>query len=285
MAFPSAVVAWMFGIPTVNEINGPYEDLFVTYGGLNKLRKILIATQRWQYKKSTKLIAVTKELQEWANGQGQRSDCEFVSNGANVDIFKPANMMKRQRPVDVPQKYVVFFGGLTRWHGVPVMLEAVKSSKWPTDVKLVVIGKGHESVRMQKASEENQNKLYMGKRPYKEVALYVAHALASIVMISNPDNRSGKGVFPLKLFETLACGIPAIVSDLRGQADFIRQHKCGKVVPVDDVELLVEAINDVVDHPEKAQAMGTNGYDIVVKEHSWFKRSEQTLDIIHQITP
>ena len=280
MAFPSAVIAHLLNISTVNEINGPYEDVFVTYKGLNKLRHILIFMQRWQYKKSTRVIAVTKELQAWANKEGNRQDCEFVSNGANIDIFKPAEQMKRDRPADVPDKYVVFFGGLTRWHGVPVMLEAIESDKWPSDVKLVVIGKGHESARMQKASEENDNIVYLGKRPYKEVALYVAHALASIVMISNPDNRSGTGVFPLKLFETLACGIPAIVSDLPGQADFIRDYNCGVVVPVDDSVELVKSINFICDNSHEANEMGKSGYDIVLKEHSWFKRSEQTLGII-----
>lgn len=283
MAFPSAVIAHYLKIPVINEINGPYEDVFVTYKGLNKIRGVLIFMQRWQYKKSTKLIAVTKELQAWANKEGNRNDCEFVSNGANIEIFKPAEQMKRDRPTDVPDKYVVFFGGLTRWHGVSVMLEAIKSDQWPDDVKLVVIGKGHESDRMEKAAEESDNIVYMGKRPYKEVALYVAHALASIIMISNPDNRSGTGVFPLKLFETLACGIPAIVSELPGQADFIRYHKCGLVVPVDDASLLIEAINSIVVYPQEAKSMGKSGYDIIVKEHSWFRRSEQTMDIIGSI--
>ena len=55
MAFPSAVIAYLLRIPTINEINGPYEDLFVTYGGLGKVRAILVFMQRWQYKKSSRL--------------------------------------------------------------------------------------------------------------------------------------------------------------------------------------------------------------------------------------
>ncbi len=283
MAFPSAVIAYLFKIPTVNEINGPYEDVFVTYGGLNKLRYILVFIQRWQYRKSTKLIAVTKELQDWGNREGKRQDCEFISNGANIDIFKPAEATNNIRPKDAPQKYVVFFGGLTRWHGIPVMLEAIKSNNWPDDVKLVVIGKGYESVRLKEASKENDHIMYMGKRPYKEVALYVSYALGSIVMISNPDKRSATGVFPLKLFETLACGVPAIVSDLPGQADFVREHECGIVVPLDNSKLLVNAINYIVKNPTIAKSMGMRGHDVVVKEHSWFCRSRDTLQVIESI--
>lgn len=283
MAFPSAVIAHLFKIPTVNEINGPYEDIFVTYGGLKRLRGILTFMQRWQYRKATKLIAVTKELQEWANKEGRRDDCAFISNGANVDIFTPFDPVIDGRPQDAPDKYVVFFGGLTRWHGVPVMLEAVKSADWPDGLKLVVIGKGQESQRLQDEAKINDRIVYMGKRPYKEVAVYVSCALASIVMISNPDKRSTTGVFPLKLFETLACGIPAIVSDLPGQADFIREHNCGYVVPVDDAKKLVSRIRTIVKSPQKALAMGARGHDVVVREHSWYRRSVDTLDIIKTI--
>lgn len=285
LAFPSAVIANMFKIPIIHEINGPYEDVFVTYEGLGKVKNLLIALQRWQYVKASKLIAVTKELQKWANDEGKRDDCAFISNGANVDIFKPADPNNNNRPDDVPDKYVVFFGGLTKWHGVTVMLEAIKSENWPKDIKLVVIGKGHESVRMSEAAKHNDNVIYMGKRPYKEVAIYVAHALASIIMISNPDKRSTTGVFPLKLFETLACGAPAIVSDLPGQADFVRYHNCGEIVPVDDSERLINAIKNIAQNPDKSKEMGIKGREVVVKEHSWYKRSEDTLDLIKQAAP
>ena len=281
LAFPSAVIAWLFKVPVVNEINGPYGDVFVTYDSLRKLKNILIFLQRWQYRKANKLIAVTKELQDWANAEGKRNDCAFISNGANINIFKPIDKNNDQRPENVPKKYVVFFGGLTKWHGVTVMLEAVKSKSWPSNIKLVVIGKGSESVRLSAAAKDNDNIIYMGKRPYKEVALYVSHAIASIVMISNPNKRSITGVFPLKLFETLACGVPAIVSDLPGQADFIRENKCGIVVPVDDEDLLIQAIKEIDDKPEEAELMGNRGHHVVVNHHSWYKRSEDTLKIVN----
>ena len=47
---------------------------------------------------------------------------------------------------------------------------------------------------------------------------------------------------PLKLFETLACGIPAIVSELPGQADLIREGRCGLVIPCNDPTALARAV-------------------------------------------
>ena len=61
----------------------------------------------------------------------------MVANGANVDLFRP--IARDCAP------FAVFFGGLTAWHGVDLMLDAVRHPNWPAGVELVVIGAGaHE---------------------------------------------------------------------------------------------------------------------------------------------
>lgn len=276
LAYPSAVIARMLGIPVIQEINGRYEDVFVTYPQLAVVKWPLIFLQRWQYKAATGLITVTDELRKWANQEGQRDDCVLISNGANTDVFTP----NLPRPADIPDHYVLFFGGLTRWHGVPTMLRAVHESEWPKSVKLVIIGDGQEANSVQKETKKTNNILYLGRKPYREIAPYIANALAGVVMISNPDNRSSTGVLPLKLFETLACGVPAIVSDLPGQADLIRDHKCGVVVPCDDAQGLAQAVQSLHRNSQTAMKMGVIGREITVQQHSWFARSQTTLGFL-----
>lgn len=276
LAFPSALVAKIFGVSIIHELNGPYEDVFVTHPALNKVRGLLIPIQRWQYRKASGVIAVTRDLQKWANTEGRRNDCAFISNGANTTLFAPDIV----RPQDMPERYVVFFGGLTRWHGVPVMIEAAALPDWPSNVKLVVIGQGQESERLQQAVKKNNNIVVLGHMPYKSIPAYVANAIAGLVMISDPDNRSSTGVFPLKLFETLSAGVPVIVSDLPGQADFVREHNCGIVVPVDDAAVLARAVAHCAEKPSEARKMGTAGRAAVLAEHSWESRSRDTLSYI-----
>lgn len=280
LAYPTALIAKMFGIPIIHEVNGLYDDVFVSHSGLGIFRGVLVAMQRWQYQNATGLIAVTQQLQEWVNEEGKRDDCVFISNGANIKIFKP-NLSK---PADTPDQYVIFFGGLARWHGVSVMLRAVEREEWPDNIKLVIIGDGYGSKAVKKAAIQNKKIIYLGKKPYKDIPFYVSNALAGIMMINNPQNRSSKGVFPLKLFETLSCGVPAIVSDLAGQADLITDNKCGIVVPCNDDKKLCEAIHALLTSPEKRQEMGEIARKVIVAEHSWFARSQETLKFLQQIT-
>jgi glycosyltransferase involved in cell wall biosynthesis len=73
----------------------------------------------------------------------------------------------------------------------------------------------------------------------------------------------------LKLFEVLACGVPAIVSDLPGQSDLVRKHRCGIVYPLDDAHALAQCVAELVRNPDVARMMGKRGYQLVEKEYSW----------------
>jgi glycosyltransferase involved in cell wall biosynthesis len=228
----------------------------------------------------TGLIAVTKELQNWVNEEGQRQDCAFVSNGANTHLYKPG----LPRPSDAPtSRYVLFFGGLTRWHGIETMLEAIQDANWPDDVQLVIIGKGQETPQVQQTAAQTKRFCYLGHKPYQEVAAYVSNALAGLVMISNPNKRSATGILPLKLFETLSCGIPALVSDLPGQADLVRAHQCGSVITTDDPQGLAKAVAALSQTPLKTREMGKNGREVVCKKYSWEICAQETLAFIQKI--
>ncbi len=160
------------------------------------------------------------------------------------------------------------------------MLNAVQSENWPDEVKLLVIGDGQETPAVRKAAAKTDRILHLGRLPYREVAPYVGHAMAGLVIIDNPDKRSSTGVLPLKLYETLACGIPAIVTDLPGQADLIREHDCGFVISVNDSQALVDIVNRIHKSPQDALEKGHRGRVVVDEQHSWFARSQQTLTFI-----
>src|SRR5262249_5066173 len=153
-----------------------------------------------------------------------------IPNGANTTMFAPDATTAQK----LPNKFAVFCGGLTQWHGVPAMLAAVKSPGWPAGLPFVIVGDGPEFAGGQKAAQDAPRIIPLGRLPYQEVPGILAKASVGLVAISDPQGRSTlSGVAPLKLYEVLACGVPAVVSDLPGMADFVREHDCGLVVAVD----------------------------------------------------
>ena len=272
LAFPTAVLARILNVPIFHEINGPYEDVFISHPGLNRVRPVLIWMQRVQYRWATGLVAVTDELCRWAMQESGGVACQLISNGANTALFHP----DAPSPPGVPERYVVFFGGLARWHGIPLMLDAINHPDWPDAVHLVVIGDGQCSALVHDAALRNPKIHAVGRVTYRNIPPYVAHAMAGLVPISNPGRRSETGLLPLKLFETLACGVPAIVTDFPGQADLVRGAACGLVVPPDDAGALARAVATLAGDAAIVQTMGRRGRALVVADHSWDARAAQT---------
>jgi glycosyltransferase involved in cell wall biosynthesis len=167
----------------------------------------------------------------------------------------------------------VFFGGLTAWHGVDLMLDAVRHPDWPAGIDLVVIGKGAQEHLVEAAAKSGLPVRPLGYRPHEQIPELVAGAIAGLIPITNPRGRSSVGISPLKLYETLACGIPAIVTDLPGQAEVVRAGDCGIVIPCDDAAALATAVARLAADPAAAREIGRRGAEFVRRAHSWAARA------------
>jgi glycosyltransferase involved in cell wall biosynthesis len=272
LAFPSGLMACLFGVPIFHEINGPYDDVFITHPILRPFQSILIWMQKQQFRWATGLCAVTPQLVDWARVQSGGRPVELVPNGANTELFRP----NARRPDGLPDRYALFFGSLARWHGVSDMIEAAASAHWPAGVGLVIVGAGQESAAVQDAARAHAHIHALGHVPHDQLAGYIAHAIAGLVPIGNPGQRSGTGLFPLKMFETLACAIPVIVTDFPGQADLVRDHGCGIVIPAEDSNALARAVADLAHNPDHAASMGRRGLDLVQRDYRWPVLAQRT---------
>ena len=279
LSFPTAVFAKIFGIPIFHEINGPYEDVFITYPQLSKYRRILTWMMRWQYRNATGLIAVTKQLQSWAEEQSRGRPVALIENGANTNIFKKFEPNKK--PENAPERYVIFFGNFAHWHGIQVMMEAVKDPKWPENVKLVMIGGSEHYADIIEDIKLIDRIVYLGRQDQNTIARYAHFALAGL--IPSTYAASETGILPLKLFEMMACGIPVIVSDLPGQGDLVKRHDCGVAIYPNDAFALARAVKSLSETPEKATKQGKNAFDLVQKCHSWSVKAKETHNFMKKL--
>lgn len=281
LAAMASAYARVAEIAVVQEINGPYEDLFISYPWTRRLGRPLIWLQRWQFSMADALISVTPQLKDWVLGQIGPADVEVVPNGANAELFRP----DAPPSIDgLPGKFVVFFGGFARWQGIETMISAIEVPEWPSDTCLVVVGDGMERDAIAAAAARNPRLKWLGRLDYVKVAGVVARSIGGLIPKNRQGDRDGTGLFPVKLFETLACGVPAIVSDFPGQADLIRANDCGVVIPPENPKALAEAVARLSADPAAAQTMGARGAELVRRDHSWQRRAEQTAAVITRVT-
>jgi glycosyltransferase involved in cell wall biosynthesis len=204
-------------------------------------------------------------MAEWLRRDIGHARVTAVTNGANTKLFKPSGKQAAER-------FVVFFGGLTIWHGIETMIDAVRHPDWPPGVLLHIIGTGLRRPEVEAAVSAGLPVRYRGPQAYEDIPGLIAGASAGLVPITNPQNRSATGVLPLKLYEVAASGLPVIATDLPGQADFVRQYHCGIVIPPGDAAALAGAVKEIAADPERSREMGRRGAEAVQAEHSWDAR-------------
>lgn len=277
-AFPSALWARLRGIPVIQEVNGPYEDVFIAWPQARKVHRMLIWLQKRQLLWADSIIVVTPQLRTWVKGEVGDKLVTIIPNGANIDLFSPEAKLT---PIaqDLPKAFVVFFGALASWQGIATLLRAREDSAWPAEVEIVIMGDGAERAKV-KASHNARRVRYLGVVPYKDVPAIVARSLAGISVKNNLGDRSSTGLSPLKVYETMACGVPVIVSDFPGVADLVRERSLGLVIPPDDSHELARAVAFLTQHQDLRREMGSRAREVVARDHSWLRRAQDTSEVL-----
>lgn len=273
-ALPTSLACALNGIPTVQEINGTHEDLLLAWPATRYAAPVFRAAARRQWRLASALVAVTAPLARWVGSEAGGRDAHVVPNGADVRRFRP--VPDEPPPLGLPPRYVVFVGALAPWQGIGTLLDAVRDSAWPSAVSLIVVGDGVERPAVERAVAEGLPVRALGRVSYADVPRVVRAALAGISPQNAGAGRSAKGLSPLKVYETLACGVPAVVTDFPGQAELVRAVGCGLVVPPEDPHALATAVARLAEHPSAARRLGRRGRAVVEREHSWDARAAAT---------
>ncbi|HEX2725154.1 MAG TPA: glycosyltransferase [Beijerinckiaceae bacterium] len=276
--FLIALIARILNKPTIQEINGVYAEAFVTHPHFAPLNRILSSMQRQQYGWASALIGVTPQLVTWGSGQAGHARGHHVGNGANTERFRPDGPRTERA-----RRYVLFFGGMTRWHGIEVMLDAARLPSWPQDVDLLLAGSVVDPSLRTRIDDAPANVVWLDRVPQQDLPALIRGAVAALVPTVDPSGITAHGVTPLKLFEMLACGTPVIVSDFRGMADIVRGGACGLVIPSGDAAALAGAVAQLASSSDRARAMGAAGARLVAAEHSWDARAAETAEVIAKV--
>jgi len=92
----------------------------------------------------------------------------------------------------------------------------------------------------------------------------------------------GEGL-PKVLIEAAACGRAVVTTDHPGCRDAIEPNKTGVLVPVRNAEALADAIQDLIENPEKRETMGKAGRELAENVFDVNKVVEQHLDIYNEL--
>lgn len=279
LAAPSALAAKMLRVPHVIEVNGPYGDLITMYPWTRPFGGIVKFISRRIRRDADAIITVTPAMAAWCSRDCGNPRVHVIPNGANTDIFRPA-VRDSQAPAG---PYAIFFGAFSPWQGIATMLAAVNLPEWPTGVRLVLAGDGTERSKVEAAAAASDKVLYIGTKGYRDLPGFVGPASVGLCVKDDGGTHANTGWSPLKLYEMMAVGIPVIVTNLPGQYELVEAEQAGVVIGPGDPLALAKAVAAIINDPVAAREMGKRGHEVVLREHSWDRRAQDTLDILLSI--
>jgi len=273
LAFPTALWAKIRGIPVVQEVNGPVKDIYPNWPFARLFAPLLNWSQVKQLVWADEVITVTPGLAGALVTHIPGLSVTVIPNGANVSLFSPA---ARSARVGLTDRYTVFFGALAPWQGLDVLLRAVEDREWPPNLPLLVAGTGKERALVERTGSRNRLIRYLGVVPYRKLPSIVAGAAASFVTTVGQRAAS-----PLKLYESMAAGVPVIVTNVPFQAEIVQKHHCGIIVDPEP-SAIASAVKYLIGNPDIARSMGQRGRQAAVKEYSWNRRASETQVVIEK---
>lgn len=230
---------------------------------------------RLSVKRSSRVLYYTDSmLHSWV----AREKCTKVSSGVNLSLFRSddrARQEVRERFGLGPEETVVgYVGTFQDWHGIDSLLAAasILLATHPS-LKLILVGpfyQRYQSLARQMGVE--QVCFFVGPVRYEETPSYI-NACEIMVAPYDPSknelrNRYGIG-FPLKILEYMACGKPVIATRVPPIDQIISSPDLGLLVEPGDETQLAAAIKELIDHREKAMALGRNGMALAESHYSW----------------
>jgi glycosyltransferase involved in cell wall biosynthesis len=182
------------------------------------------------------------------------------------------------------QKVVLYHGGLFPWRGIEQLIEAIREVP---DATLVLMGYGvlEPTLRAQEADPSLAGKVrVMDAVPPAELHDWVA-AADVVAMPIQGDTLNHRLTTPNKLFEAMAAGVPAVVSDLPGMSAIVIDAESGILVDPTDIPAITAAIRRIVSLPaEEWQAWRERCIAAAHDRYNWETQVDRLLDLYTHLT-
>jgi glycosyltransferase involved in cell wall biosynthesis len=117
--------------------------------------------------------------------------------------------------------------------------------------------------------------------PHDQVARVLSQAKIGIIPLPNLPKFLNN--IPRKLFEFMAMGLPVVMSDLPPSRPFISNGTCGFMVPPGDYGSYAEAIIEILENPDRGQAMGQEGRRRIEQSYNWERESKKLLSLYDEL--
>jgi glycosyltransferase involved in cell wall biosynthesis len=228
-------------------------------------------------RKFTALVAAWPKIAERFENRNSRTTVVF--NYPALEEFDNSHSLEwKRRP-----ECITYIGGISRERGIQKITEALNLLPASESTRLILAGRFRPSrLENEMRSLPGWRRIdYRGWVSREQVAEILGQTRAGLLLMAPLE--SCMNLYPIKLFEYMAAGIPVVASNFPLWKGIIEKHNCGICVDPNNIEEISQAIRHLINNPNEAAQMGDNGREAVEKNYIWPSEEEKLVLLYKQI--
>lgn len=203
----------------------------------NSLKTVL--TERFYFRLCDLILTTSPEAASYIMLKYNISVCKILSmcNTINLNVFKP---------LIAPKKYdLIFVGRLEQQKNIKLLLNVVSA----INLKVLIIGKGSLAHLVKAVTDKHANIIYNTRVDNADLPMYYNSAKCFVILSEYEGN-------PKVLLEAMACGIPAIGTNVPGIRECITDNVNGVLVNDFDSEQIKQQILNLFSNEVEITRLG-----------------------------
>ena len=253
-------------------------------------------------KRASLTTAISANIKNSLNDAGiSDQKIRLIPNGIDLERFQ------KNIAVDIRQHYrlqsdrqiILTVGNYHKRKGLELLIEAMPGIMAANkNVSLIIVGRSDDILKKKVRDLNLNNNVILtgpiqfpalswstGKKSLPQqtdkIDLLAAIYLQSDVYVSAAMDDGAEGL-SLALLDATAAQLPIVATDISGNRDIVVDRKNGYIVPIRNTTKIATAVIDILNKPDKKQAMGKVSYQIA-SGYSWLNIAKQYVNIYFEV--
>jgi glycosyltransferase involved in cell wall biosynthesis len=204
-------VAAACGLPYILEVNAPLVDEAIRFRGLQDAR-LWRRRERSLLARAAHVVVVSSALRDHVITSGANpASVTVIPNGVALELFSRGSGAAVRARLALGSGFVIgFAGSLKPWHGVRLLLEALRLL--PRDIRVLIVGDGPEREALGRMAAEpglSGRVVFTEAVPHDKMPAYLDAMDVGVAPFEPMDDFYFS---PLKVAEYMAAGLPVVAS-------------------------------------------------------------------------
>jgi glycosyltransferase involved in cell wall biosynthesis len=234
------------------------------------------------YKNSDLIVTLSLGMRDEVKLKVPNKKVISITNAANIELFSTQKSINLKDFNLKKGEYAIYAGNIGKVNNVEWMYQsAMQLTKLNSSMKIVMIGDGQLKNELQnrKNLEGNDNLVFLPLIPKTELVGLIQNAIISLVPLANTPIL--KTSSPNKLFESLAAGIPVIITTEGWMKELVEEENLGYYVDPDRSESLTEFLTQFAEPNEedklRIREFATKNFDKRILAYQYLKEINEIL--------